>query len=87
MGVGANIRENLYCADCKNCRLLVWGKSTALDKMTNRGYLVEREDLEKFFLVRCLWLKENVINPQTLEKCEGKQVVKSSDDDLGDFYQ
>lgn len=68
----ASIKSSLYCADCKNCKVQMWATSTKLDKMTVRGYLVEREDLEKFYLVRCMWLKDNVIQPEKLEVCEGK---------------
>ena len=87
MSAVSDIKQELYCADCKNCRLLVWDKSSKLEKMTNRGYIVENEDLEKFYLVRCLWLKDNVIAPEKLEKCEGKQGFKekANNDNVGNY--
>ena len=75
----------------------MWATATKLDKITMRGYLVEREDLQKFYLVRCMWLKDNVIAPEKMEVCEGKVTLTEAkqaeknknnavdDDDFSDF--
>lgn len=93
----ATIKQGLFCADCKNCKVQMWATATKLDKITMRGYLVEREDLQKFYLVRCMWLKDNVIAPEKMEVCEGKVTLAEAkqaeknkntgvdDDDFSDF--
>ena len=93
----ATIKQSLFCADCKNCKVQMWATATKLDKITMRGYLVEREDLQKFYLVRCMWLKDNVIAPEKMEVCEGKVTLAEAkqaeknkntgadDDDFSDF--
>lgn len=76
MGLTADIREKLYCADCKNCKLMVWQNDDddKLDDLAkNRGYIIKDKDLKAFYMVRCQWTKDTVFQPQTLVKCEGKQ--------------
>lgn len=79
----SDIRQKLYCADCKNCKLQVWDESTKLDKLTNRGYMTElrTDGGTVFFLVRCMWLKDNVIEPLKLRKCEGRQTKGDGGDE------
>ena len=73
MGVTAEIREKLYCAGCRNCKLQVWEEDDKLDDLTKRGYIVQDKPSKAFYLVRCSWTKDTVFQPQKLIKCEGRQ--------------
>ncbi len=75
MGVTADIRTTLYCADCRNCKLQVWENDDKLDELTKRGYIVQDKQSKAFYLVRCTWTKDTVFQPQRLIKCEGRQPV------------
>lgn len=75
------IRENLYCSDCKNCKLMVWETSSKMDKMTNKAYMTEHDETGTVFMVRCGWTKDNVFEPLKLLNCEGKQSYKGGNDD------
>lgn len=73
MGLSADIRKNIECcADCINCQLQIWEDCTTLEKMDDKGYVCFDEALQKYFLVRCNWLKKDVIEPVKLLVCEGK---------------
>lgn len=64
------IREKIFCSNCKNCKLMVWGEDFSLQTNSKKTpYLSEFEG--NVFLVRCSWLKENVLYPLQLLKCEG----------------
>lgn len=69
------IREDLFCGDCINCKLMVWNKNRELSGQ-NKSYLATKEKLDegndKMYLVRCTWLKDNVLSPKHLTSCEGK---------------
>ena len=77
MSVVTDIKQNLYCSDCKNCKLQIWDSSSVIEKLENRGYLIEHSESNSHYLVRCMWLKENVLQPHKLTKCEGKQGLDS----------
>lgn len=75
------IRDDLYCADCKNCKLIVWnGASKEMKAMTDRPYITEHPSTGTIFMVRCGWTKDNVFEPLSLLKCEGKSFVKAASD-------
>lgn len=73
MSAVTDVKAKLYCNDCKNCKMLVWDSSSGMEKLENRGYVIEDSDTNSHYLVRCMWLKENVLQPHKLTKCEGKQ--------------
>ena len=68
-----DIKENLYCGDCRFAKMQIWDSASQFDKLENRGYLVEHSDTESHFLVRCMFFKENVLQPHKMKKCECKQ--------------
>lgn len=83
MGLTADIREKLYCSDCKNCKLMVWqnddDEDDKLDDLAkNRGYIIKDKSLKAFYMVRCQWTKDTVFQPHKLVKCEGKQTKQGS---------
>lgn len=88
MSVVSEIKKKLYCGDCKNSQMLVWDKSSKLEKVSqHRDYLTECEELDKYYIVRCFWLKDNVIAPDKLENCQGKQGLRGQNkkNNDGDF--
>lgn len=80
MSLTADIRQKLYCSDCKNCKLMVWeSKNVEDDKLDDlskkRGYIIKDKSLKAFYMVRCGWTKDTVFQPHELVKCEGKQAT------------
>lgn len=67
------IREDLYCSDCKNCKLIVWnGSSKEMKAMTDRPYIAEHPSSGTIFMVRCGWTKDNVFEPLHLLETEDR---------------
>jgi hypothetical protein len=84
MALTAEIREKLYCSDCKNCKLMVWQnddeEDDKLDDLSRkRGYIIKDRALKAFYMVRCGWTKDTVFQPHQLVKCEGKQLIGGND--------
>lgn len=76
MGVTADIREELtVCADCINCKLVVWSSDDDTDKVADRSDIATyRVDNEKYhYAVHCGWLKQKMPSAQKIIKCEGKK--------------
>lgn len=79
MGIPSEIRKGLLCGDCINCKMQVWDSVSKLDDLAKRGYLIEFKtivgDVEKemFYLVRCGWTKDNVLQPHKMISCDGKR--------------
>ena len=71
-------KKIVVCADCKNCKLMVWqnddNEDDKLDDLAkNRGYIIKDKPLKAYYMVRCQWTKDTVFQPHKLVKCEGKQ--------------
>lgn len=54
MGITADIRANLFCADCVNCKLIVWQSddNDALDDIKKKG--VSCASMIKMFFILCV---------------------------------
>lgn len=77
MGVAADIRKKLtVCADCVNCKLVVWPSDDETDIIADRTdistYRADNND-KYHYAVHCSWLKQKMPAAQKLIKCEGKQ--------------
>lgn len=74
MGITADIRENLFCADCVNCKLIVWQSddNDALDDIKKKRGFMSKHGKDVFYLVRCNWTKDTVFQPADMINCEGK---------------
>lgn len=65
------IRDRLaVCGDCKNSKLIVWSGDAEFEK---KGSVTRDRDTGKYYTLRCNWLKQAVLNPRHIERCEGKQ--------------
>lgn len=75
MGITANIRAGLFCADCVNCKLIVWQSedNDALDNLIKRKGFMNKYGEDIFYLVRCGWTKDTVFQPADMINCEGKK--------------
>ena len=83
MSVAKEIREQLsVCADCINCKLIVWKSSDDADKVADRtDFETYRTDDGKYhFAVHCGWLKQKMQAPTQIIKCEGKKPQKVIDE-------
>lgn len=74
MGVAADIRQNLFCADCVNCKLIIWQSddNEALDDLKRKRGFMSKHRNDIFYIVRCSWTKDTVFQPADLVNCEGK---------------
>ena len=87
MALTADIRKKIVvCADCKNCKLMVWqsdnDEDDKLDDLSRkRGYIIKDKSLKAFYMVRCSWTKYTVFQTHELVKCEGKQATGGSNDE------
>ncbi|WP_115338243.1 hypothetical protein, partial [Moraxella caviae] len=70
MNVAAEIRKDILCARCKLCKLLIWKKDPYMERLEKRGNLIYHEGAEHHFFAYCSWLKEGIIHPELLVKCE-----------------
>lgn len=76
MGIAKQIRESLtVCADCINCKLVVWEATDDTDKVADRTDISTfRADGEKHhYALHCSWLKQKMQSPEAIVKCEGKK--------------
>lgn len=74
MGVAADIRQNLFCADCVNCKLIIWQSddNEALDDLKRKRAFMSKHRNDIFYIVRCSWTKDTVFQPADMINCEGK---------------
>lgn len=76
MGIGSDIRAKLpLCGTCVNCKLIVWDDNVGDDdkKKLNK---FKSSNGTQFYTVRCSWLKTQIIQPDSLQVCEGRQEQK-----------
>ena len=77
MGVTSDIRKELtVCADCVNCKLVVWSSDEETDKVADRSDIATYRadnDNKYYYAVHCSWLKQKIFSAQKIVKCEGKK--------------
>lgn len=67
------IRDVLgVCGRCKNAKLIVWETDADLDGVKT---ISRDRKTDSHYMLRCNWLKQAILEPQHIKKCEGRQDV------------
>lgn len=74
------IRSTLFCENCKNCKLVIWNENSQMKRLEKSGYN-ESAETKSIYIMRCGWLKQNMINPDKITHCEGKQLHDNKADE------